>query len=87
MSSRNNSTRATCPGHIWLHEVTLAAIALGADAEGCRAHKARVLGWGGAGEPVWMAAESLAFLVRQGAVEARLEAREHSLRRVLRKGR
>lgn len=72
----NESRRNSCPLHIWKHEVCLAAIGKGADAELVRDAEinAMVLRWYEAGEPVWMAAESLAFLVKQREKLKRAEA-------------
>lgn len=61
-------TNETTPYLIWLHEATLAAIRKGADAEVVRAVAGEFAPtWYQAGEPIWMAADSLAFVAKQRA--------------------
>jgi hypothetical protein len=83
-TARNESTCETCPRHIWMHEVTMVAIGLGADAELVRAQGERLGLWYRSGEPVWMAGEGVAFMVKQGQKEARADHAADGLRRVLR---
>ena len=56
-------TKDTAPKHIWMHEVFCAALAKGADAEIAKdpVWGARIELWFQSGEPVWMAADGLAF--------------------------
>lgn len=63
IDTSNTSTSATTPAHIWVHEVVTLA-ACGRD---------RVLMWYDAGEPVWMAADSLRHFVKSGKTHARAE--------------
>lgn len=65
-TERNQSTIETTPRHIWMHEVELAAIALGSNCELARDEhvRARLNRAYVAGEPVWMAAEELAMRTR-----------------------
>lgn len=80
MTTRNDSTCETCPRHIWKHEVTLAAFAKGATAESCAPFMAKLDLWYTSGEPVWMAADSLAFAAKQHAIEARADREVANLR-------
>lgn len=73
-------TKDTTPFHIWSHEVELAAIHAGADAEAVRAVRGKLRAWYNAGEPIWMAADGLKQLAR-GYV---LATREDSDARVIR---
>ena len=82
---KNESTSATCPRHIWMHEVTMVAIALGADAELVRAQGERLGLWYRSGEPVWMAGEGIAFMAKQFKKELRAERDENSIRRAVRR--
>lgn len=83
----NRATRDTCPLHIWKHEVHTAAIAAGADAEVIRESEinAMVIRWYQAGEPVWMAADSLVFVAKRHAIEKRADREVEGLRRAVRK--
>lgn len=81
---KNESTCETCPRHIWMHEATMVAIALGADAELVRAQGERLGLWYRSGEPVWMAGESIAFAVKQGQRELRADRDTEGLRRAVR---
>jgi hypothetical protein len=82
----NSADRETCPCpfHIWQHEVELAAVGRGASPDAVReAARAYALRWYQAGEPVWMAAESLAFVARRGAVELRADGEADSNRQMI----
>lgn len=68
--ARNEGTRDTMPMHIYMHEVLIAA---GVSQDEAAPHRARVQMWARMGEPVWMAADGLRFLVRQSALNARAE--------------
>src|SRR5690606_16525517 len=76
ITMKNQSTNETCPIHIWKHEVQVAALALGGDAETMRESDINemVVRWYEAGEPVWMAADSLAFVSKQRAKANRAES-------------
>ena len=82
----NTSTKVGCPLQIWKHEVQMAAIAQGADAEIIRETEVNqmVVRWYGAGEPVWMAAESLAFVAKRRAAERRAEGEADYYKRMAR---
>lgn len=92
MTERNASTQATCPRHIWKHEVIMLAIAQGASGEACRAIGDEIVGagpgqkrlclWYTSGEPVWMAADTLAALAKGRASAPRNE--RETLRATLR---
>jgi hypothetical protein len=84
MTTRNESTCETCPRHIWKHEVTMAAFSKGATAEACAPFMAKLDLWYASGEPVWMAADSLAFMAKESAVQARADHGAEALRRILR---
>lgn len=78
----NESKSATCHRLIWLHEVQSAAIAKGADPGFAREPemRARLDRAYHAGEPVWMAAEELAFRSKHVTIERRAEREVASLR-------
>ncbi len=71
-TTRNESTNETCPRHIWMHEVILAAIRNGADADLCRECPYLSL-WYNSGEPIWMATDGLAFWAKENATHRRAE--------------
>lgn len=72
IDTSNTSTSATTPAHIWVHEVvTLAAVSVEEMESYCG--RDRVLMWYDAGEPVWMAADSLRHFVKSGKTHARAE--------------
>jgi hypothetical protein len=79
----NASTCETCPRHIWKHEVVMAAIAKGATAEHIEAFKSKLDLWYTSGEPVWMAADSLAFAAKEHAIQVRADREASFLRRRL----
>lgn len=87
-TARNESTVETCPKHIWKHEVVMAAIAHGADAALCDEIANAVVGsgqkrlslWYHSGEPVWMAAETLATMAKQRAIHVRADREVSHLR-------
>ena len=80
---RNESTQETCPRHIWIHEMICAA---GVTVEQTEPWRSRLNLWYNTGEPVWMAADSLRFAVRQRAIADRAE-RDGDLRFIRRAGR
>lgn len=80
------ATKETMPRHIWIHEVTMAAIGAGAAAEGIQELKAKLIMWYEAGEPVWMAASGIAQMVKSRAVHVRAEKEASNLRRIIRNG-
>lgn len=61
--NRDPGTKDTVPYHIWAHEVEAAAIKSGAEGRFVRAERAenkgRMRRWYEAGEPIWMAADTL----------------------------
>lgn len=57
---------------MWKSEVVGAACKMGADPYRCRVYERLPL-WFRAGEPVWMAAETLAFAVLEGARQTRID--------------
>jgi hypothetical protein len=79
-----NATKATMPCHIWMHEVEAAAIAAGVSGDWLREseQRARMNRYQSAGEPVWMAADSM-IQFWQGRQAAAKDDSE-SLRRILR---
>jgi hypothetical protein len=87
-TARNESTFETCPKHIWKHEVVISAIAQGADGVLCDEIANTIVGsgqkrlslWYHAGEPVWMAAETLATMAKQRAIHARADREVSHLR-------
>lgn len=84
----HNGTNETTPWHIWLHEVTMAAVAKGGNAETAREDDMlkRLQLWYRSGESVWMAADSLAFVSKQRVKIAREDAEVNGLRRAIRRG-
>jgi len=88
----NTGTNDTTPCHIWKQDVTLLAIRGGADVEiiaGCSDFLNR---WYNAGEPIWMAAQSLTFVAKERArarrgVGGNVEALRVAVRAGLRGGR
>jgi len=72
------SVRGTTPWHIWHHHLRCAAH--GVPSEVWDAQRERIARWYAAGEPVWMAADSL----RQFARGARIAAMESADRDVIR---
>ena len=83
-SERNESTSATCPRHIWMHEVACEALSQ------LRARyndnvsvysnmlrepemRARLNRWYTTGEPIWMAADGLRMMLRDTFVARRAE--------------
>jgi hypothetical protein len=95
MTTRNESTQATCPKHIWKHEVIVLAVARGADPIVCREIAEEVVStgqkrlslWYHTGEPVWMAAETLATMAKQRSIHARAENEVRDLCRLMAKAR
>jgi hypothetical protein len=89
-SERDPGTKTTVPFHIWKHNVQIAAIAQGAPGElvmqlgdeitACG--QPRLALWYNTGEPIWMAAQSLAFLAKGHALHARAES-DLNFRRML----
>ena len=63
----STATWPNAPAHLWLHAVELRAIKKGARPEELRAPhvKERLSRWRQAGEPVWMAADGIAFMVTE----------------------
>lgn len=61
----NSNTSETTPCHIWMAQVFALAQVSMDDAEAF-CGRARIGGWYSAGEPVWMAADSLKVFVRDG---------------------
>lgn len=59
-----NGTKATMPARIWNYSVELTAIRHGASLVGIDASRHKLAPWFNAGEPVWMAADSLLQLAR-----------------------
>lgn len=67
-------TNATMPKHFWKHDVQLAAIRAGADAEWLRARfNDRMSIWYNAGETIDGAVEMILFTWRQQPIEERAE--------------
>lgn len=58
----NVSTKETCPVHIWLHESIVDSRCSVEEANGAVTRE-RLLRWYQAGEPVWMAAQSIRIMV------------------------
>jgi hypothetical protein len=76
----HEGTKETTPFHIWKDAVLTAAAATNAEAE---PYRERILRWYQAGEPAWMAGDSLKAFVR-GARKAANEPDDlRALRRVL----
>jgi hypothetical protein len=73
-------TRETVPQHIWLHEVQTQAIAKGAPAEHVMALEPMCRRWYAAGEPIWMAVDSLVPTAKRRALEVRAESELSALR-------
>jgi hypothetical protein len=67
-----DGTNRTMPLHIWLHSVILTAIRHGATNEGAESARQKAVFYYTAGEPVWMAAQSVLELAR-GFERARRE--------------
>lgn len=70
------------PRHIWMHEVTLAAKCSAEDFKlyDEKLVRERLNRWYDAGEPVWMAAKSLAHMIKRGAIETRADREAAALR-------
>ena len=68
----NSNTKATTPRHIWMAQVFALAQVSMDDAE-AHCTRSRLNRWFNAGEPVWMAAESLRLMVTNGQREERVE--------------
>lgn len=66
----NNATKDTCPLHIWKHEAITDA---GASVEQTEQAVTmdRLIRWYHAGEPVWMAAQSIRIMVRDHQIGSR----------------
>lgn len=80
---RDPGTRKTVPFHIWKHNVQLAAIKLGAPSADVMAQSDQLRKTYNAGEPIWMAAHALAFVIKQAALHLRVEAEKRQHRRML----
>lgn len=63
--AENSNTRETTPRHIWMHSVFTVAQVSMVDVE-AYCGRARLNRWYDAGEPVWMAADSLRSFVNDG---------------------
>jgi hypothetical protein len=74
----DEGTSDTVPRHIWTHEVELTAARAvpNADPKVFKRPETRsmLMRWYNAGEPMWMAAESLAMLASDDATEKRRDA-------------
>jgi hypothetical protein len=70
-------TNATTPCHIWMHEVSIGAIAKGVDADWLResAQHGRMLRAYNAGEAAWMVVDEMSFRWR-GAQLAIIESQD-----------
>lgn len=77
------TTKDTMPFHIWKHDVQTAAIAKGADGEHVMASSENLQKRYQAGEPVWMAADELAFVAKARPAALRAEAEDAALRRIM----
>lgn len=84
----NQATCETCPLHIWKHDVhTTAAALVGRPVELTDELNAKVVRWYHAGEPVWMAADGLAHLVRERVKIERVEREDRALKALFAKAR
>lgn len=78
-------TKGTMPLHIWLHEVKLAAIHGGADAEWLNERFGhRLVGWFDVGESVAGAVEMVLFCWKREPIETRGETEAEHLKDFLR---
>lgn len=76
----------TVPSHIWKHEVVLAAIRAGVDAEWIKERfAARMVIWWNAGETIEGAVEMILFTWKQEPIETRGARELESLRNISRR--
>ncbi len=66
----NNATNETCPIHIWMHESVVDA-GVSVEQADAAVTRERLIRWYNAGEPVWMAAQSIKIMVNDMRVAAR----------------